>query len=1004
MRFLLLGPVDFRPAGRSVRVGARRERLILGALALQAGRAVPLARLAAVVWPGEEPPDNARQSIKVSVSRLRTVLSPYGITILKRGDAYVLQADPADTDAGAFRIAVAAAGALADAQASSVALRAALALWRGDVLEDVAGPEAQRAIASDLVEQRLIALRRCLEIDIAQGRFEAAVAELRGLVATGRTHEPFVCLLMTALVDSGRPAEALDVYADLRRALADDLGVDPTADTTQLYMQILRQQPGGEQLSAERPGEPESGQPLAVQTLPRDVPLFTGRSDELATVSRHLSGTGPLVVITGTGGIGKTALAVHLAHRSTARFPDGQLFVNLRGYGAGRPPSSVDALTQLLVALGEPLTAIPPGVDNAASLFRARLAGRRMLLVVDNAASADQVRPLLPGSSSCGVVVTSRDPLNGLIAVDGAERVSLRQLSEQQSLIILAGVLGGERVRVEADAATRLAVACRGLPLALRVAAANLAGHPDRSIASYCDEMSGGSVLDALQVDGDLTMGVRATLASSYESLSVPAQRLFRLLGVPASADFTVDACAALVDSSPAAVAALADELSVAHLIDPLPEGRYGMHDLVRAYAAEVGEAAEVTPARERLLGYYLHSANNAAGAAYPGRRYLGDEDVPEGLPVHRFDDRLTALAWLDTEVSGLVAEAKQAAERMPYAFAWKICDALAGYFWLKRHAALWLGTIEAAEQAAEAAGDAQRALEVLNRRGIMHWGYGEYDRAERVFVEVVAESRRLGDLRRAAGALSNLSGIARDLNRLRDAKAYVEESLAISAQLGEANDIGGIYVSLAFLASDLGEFAESLAYAQRAVDMFRSHNHVDGIAAGQMLVAQAISDLDGSHTEAYAALAEARATYEAVGAPAGLTAMWGIYSNLARVEGRPAEALASAHRSVVFAEESGQAGQMVSARLALARAYRMTGDIAEAEAEFQTVERMAREVGINADLADALIGLATIALERGDRSTALQYASAVKGVTERQFTLDEAHDLLASIDAADGR
>jgi DNA-binding SARP family transcriptional activator len=992
MKFLLLGPVEFVADGTSIPLGRRRERLVLGALALTAGSPVSVERLTSVAWDGAEPPEHARAAIRVGASRLRKVLAPYGIAIAARGDAYVLDVDPGDVDAHEFRVRVVAAGELTDADERGAALRHALALWRGDVLEDVARPDVRHLLAGDLVELRLDAQRRCIEADIECGRHQQAIAELRGVVASHPTDEGFVGLLMEALVQSGRQAEALDAYAQARRALADELDVDPGPELSRRYTRILRQAAGSDVTSVRR-------LTVSVQTLPRDVPAFTGRDAEFASLGAAVSAArpSPLVIVTGPGGVGKTALAVHWAHRATSLFPDGQLFVNLRGYGIGQAPSTNEALTQLLLALGEPLASIPPAADGSAAMYRARLAGRRMLIVVDNAATAEQVRPLLPGSPGCGVVVTSRDSLTGLTTNAGAGRVLLRQLNVEHSIAVLRGVVGHRRIRDEFSAAADLAALCGGLPLALRVAAANLAGRPDMSIASYHAEMTSGSVLDALQVDGDVTMGVRATLSSSFDSLSEPAQRLFRLLGVLSGADFTIDTCTALTGTETVAAEQALGALCRAHLVERRAMHRYALHDLVRAYAVELGRGgADVEAVRERFLGYYLNSVNNAAETAYPHRRYLSDESGSDGTRARTFSGRRKALAWLDDEVTNLVAEAVQAANVGPWRFAWQVCDALAGYFWLRRHAALWAEVIGAAERAVEAAADPRMAVLVLNRRGIMHWAYGEYEPAERAFVAVAETARRLGDREREAAALSNLGGITRELGRLAQARAFTSQALTLHLELGGMSSAGSVLINLSMLASDMGEFADSLDYGRRAESIYRQIDHPEGLGAALLVIAEALVDSRVPYAEVVPVLHEAREIYDGVGGLGGQTALLTIHSRAALDDGRPDDALTFAERACTFVGQIKNVGQGVGASLARGGARRALGDHAGAAEDFEAAENDSRAIGIRPGIAMALIAQAEMALADGDSQRARKLARGALEIADRPVNVAAAERLIA--------
>jgi DNA-binding SARP family transcriptional activator len=1027
---LLLGPVEFVADGRAVPLGRRRERLVLATLALQVGRAVPVDRLASIMWDGDEPPEGARGALKVSASRLRKVLGPYGVVIAVRGDAYVLDIDPSSVDAHQFRVSVGAALAMDDPKERAIALREALAMWRGDVMEDTARPEIRLSLAADLIELRLAALARCFEAEIDLGRHREAAAQLRSLVAERPTHEGFVGLLMMALVRDGRPAEALDVFAEAQRVIADELGADPGPDLLRLHVRILRQDTGPDDgiaggkavdeevssngiadgsgrdgASGAKAGSQAATGATPIQTLPRDVPAFTGRDHELVELAATITaaGSAPVMVVTGQGGVGKTALAVHWGHRATHMFPDGQLFVNLHSYGAAQPLSATEALTHLLLALGEPVASIPPGVDGAAAMYRARLSRRRVLIVVDNASTADQVRPLLPGAPGCGVVVTSRDPLTGLTAGEGARRIVLRQLDLDHSVAVLRSVVGDGRIDADHDGATRLAVLCGGLPLALRVAAANLAGRPDMSVASYHQEVSSGSVLDALQVVGDLATGVRATLASSYVALSAPARRLFRLLGVPSGADVTTGACAALMAEPTVEVTPVLAELRRAHLVEAHADDRYALHDLVRAYAVELQSASpqaasEALAARKRLQGYYLHSADNVARLAYSDMLYFTHGEVPSGVEVESFDGAPRAMEWLDVEVANLVAEMAQAADDEP-TMTVNLCDSLNGYFWRRRYAALWTAAINACDRATRELGDESKLAWLANMQGIMHWAYGAYEPAERAFLEVAAWARRTGNRHGVSGSLGNLGTVAREAGRLAEARVYLQQALDTMIELGDERGQAAMLISLSYLAGDLGDFSDAIDFGRRAEALYREAAgtlNKGGLAAALLAVADAYIDSGERHGEAGPLLDEARALSVEVGSVINEAWAWTFSSALALADGAFTDAYEFAERAHTMSAEMGNPDAQVYALLRRATAEQALGRNAVARRDFREVESQARQHGARRAAASALLGLAEMADADGSATEVRDLATEALAFADRPAHVAAARAMLA--------
>ncbi len=613
--------------------------------------------------------------------------------------------------------------------------------------------------------------------------------------------------------------------------------------------------------------------------------------------------------------------------------------------------------------------------------------------MIDNTASADAVRPLLPGAPGCGVIVTSRDPLTGLTAVDGATRLVVRPLSAEYSLDVLRDIVGAQRVRAEVAAATDLATLCGGLPLALRVAAANLAGRRDTSIAAYHAEMVSGGVLDALQIDGDLTTGVRATLASSYDRLTEPARRLLRLLGVPAGADVTVDACAALLGSAAAEVAPVLAELCRAHILESA-DGRYSMHDLVRAYATEIGHGTtDIDSARRRLLTFYVSTARSAAKATYPNRLYL--KHLPPGPQT--FDGPADALAWLDAEVANIVAESQRAAVDGPWSFAWEVCDALAGYFWLRRSAALWAASIDAAAQACEAAGNGEMALLVLNRRGIMHWARSEYDAAEQTFLAVGEEALRRGDHRRNAGALGNLGGINRERGRFAESIAYSEKALEFLLSAGDHVASAACLINLSTVANDVGDYPRSLDFARRAEAIYRTLGDAEGTAASLMVVIDAQVRLDTDFAEIDPGIQEALAIYRGRGAIVGEAALLSSAASAVLADGRIEEALTMAERANVLVGPANNPSLRSSTLLVRGRVRHARGDYAEAMADLELSESEARRLGVGLGVVEAVIAKAAVALSAGDVDRAYEYATEAFAMAQRPPDVAAAERMVAA-------
>ncbi|MET8853386.1 NB-ARC domain-containing protein [Amycolatopsis sp. NPDC004625] len=449
--------------------------------------------------------------------------------------------------------------------------------------------------------------------------------------------------------------------------------------------------------------------------LPADVAGFTGRAeqlDELDYVLRKAGGPAGtplrLVAITGTGGVGKTALAVHWAHRVRDEFPDGQLYVDLRGFAVDHPLRPIEALTGFLYALGCAPDQVPVATDHAAALYRSLLADKRVLVVLDNGRNTQHVRPLLPGSAGCLTLVTSRDRLAGLVARDGAHRVPVDVLTAHEAGALLERLVGTERAAEEPDAAAELVELCGHLPLALRIAGANVTRRAS-GLARCAASMRTGNRLAVLAAEGDERDGVRVTFDLSYATLPDKERGLFRLLGLVPGPDVTPAAAAALTGATPDEAAGSLDRLGGAHLVEERAAGRYGLHDLLRIYAADraVAEDGEIgtREATARLYDSYLHTADAAARVLYPHMPRLSlPGPAPTGTPA--FPDPTEALRWLDAERHNLIAIVVRAAARGPKPTAWALADVLHGYFTLRMFAVDWLAVAENGLTAARATGD----------------------------------------------------------------------------------------------------------------------------------------------------------------------------------------------------------------------------------------------------------------------------------------------------------
>jgi DNA-binding SARP family transcriptional activator/transcriptional regulator with XRE-family HTH domain len=829
----VLGPLTVWRNGVRADPGAGRQRAVLGLLAVHPGTALHRETIIDAVW-GDQPPASAIAMVQSYASRLRRLLGETALA--SDGTSYRLVVTADQLDALEFARLAGLAKDAATAGNPAAACRwyeQALHLWRGEPLADVSALRDDPAL-TELAQQRTAVILDHADAAAAAGWPERVLAQLRELSARDPLDERVHARLMLTLAACGQQATALSVFSQLRQRLDEELGITPGAELADAHLRILRGQTdrrGGTArqgttlpVTSDRPEPPSqppqpsppvraAGQPArtaaeagpagaALRQLPAAVAQFTGRAPELAVLAGLLDqvGDGPGTVVIsaigGMAGIGKTALAVHWAHQVAARFPDGQLYVNLRGFGPTGPPATpTEAVLGFLDALGVEPERIPATLDAQAALYRSMTAGKRLLIVLDNARDEDQVRPLLPGSPGCLVIITSRNQLTGLAAGEGASLLTLDVLTDADARALLATRVGNARAAAEPDAAAQIATLCSRLPLALAITAARAAARPRFTLATLAAELRDAhGRLDALDA-GDPAGSARTVFSWSYRQLTPPTARMFRLLGLHPGPDIGVLAAASLAAIPPGQARRHLTELARAHLVTEFPPGRYTLHDLLRAYAAEQAEATDDERSRHdatvQLLDHYLHTASAASCLLNPMRDPIALIQPESDVTPEQLADAQQALLWFETEHKVLLTSVKLAAAVKLDGHAWQLPWAMADY---------------------------------LDRRG--HWH--DWAAIQQLALEAAT---RLGDLAGQAVAHRVAASACHRLTDYGQAQTHLEASIVLYRRLGDRIGEARAHLQFSIISERRDRLTESLSHDEQALRLFRAAGHRAGQA-----------------------------------------------------------------------------------------------------------------------------------------------------------------------------
>ncbi len=842
MEFGVLGTVRLVVEGRVRPIASARQRAVFAVLLLSANRSVSMDRLIDAVW-GEHPPGSAQNLVRTYVWRLRMLLADGGEARLVTDPAgYLLRVRPGELDLADFeRLLGEGKAALARDEASTAAesLRAALTLWRGEPLGDVTLHDpSHQAEVRRLSEARIAGLEERIEADLAVGRHEDLIGELQQLTAQHLLRERIAGQLMIACYRSSRQADALLAYHEIRSRLREQLGMDPCPELQELHQRILRADADLRFGRARRRA--------SERIVPRQLPImsgdFAGRTAELKALTtlrdRAARGGGILMItaLDGTAGIGKTTLAIYWGRQNQDRFPDGQLYVNLRGFAPGaRPMAPAEAIRGFLDALAVLPDRIPQDLDAQAALYRSLLDGKRMLIILDNARDTDQVRPLLAGSPTCLTLVTSRNRLTGLIAAEAAHPIALGLPTYAEARELLTQRLGLERARAEPDAITQLIDLSARLPLALSIAAARATLSATRPLAELVAELRDvRNRLDALDI-GDNTTDLRAVFFCSYQHLSATAARMFRMLGIHSGPDISAPAAASLVGISAADSRSVLAELVQARLLTEHTPARFTFHDLLRAYAAEQAQAHDTDAQRHeaihRALDHYLHTAYAADQLLRPAREdpiVLGPSGP--GVTPEVLADSQEALEWLEAEHQVLLAVITQAVKYDFNDQAWQLPWTLDTFFDRRGHWHDYAATQNIALAAARRLGDQDCQARTHQCLGWYYSQLGDRPQAQAHCRKALDLYHQLGDSAGQARAYRGLSWILDQQGHPREALDYTLRALDLYRSVGhKAGEIGAV-TAMGWLHSLLGDYQQAMTYCQLALDM----QHAEGDTSGQ--------------------------------------------------------------------------------------------------------------------------------------------------------------------------
>ncbi|MGW7574697.1 BTAD domain-containing putative transcriptional regulator [Streptomyces sp. NPDC054765] len=964
--FGILGPLEITSGDRAVQASEVTPARVLGALLVERRHVVPVHRLVAMVW-DDDPPDTALHQIRKAVSTLRGRLPGGSHLIVTAAGGYRIDVEEHQVDAGLFAIRLRRAGEAEAAGLLENALaeyRAALRLWRGPALQGLGGPMMARATL-ELAELRVRSAEKFLELRARLGESASLVGEIRALIEEQPLRESLRHQLILALYRSGRQAEALDEYSTVRTLLADELGIAPGARLVALHEAVLRQSPALDLPAPAEPPLPAVAPRFAPpdcppSTLPYGIADFTGRKEELrrllALIRADTGGGTRIITVDGMGGSGKTALVVRVAHQLAEEYEDGQLYVDLRGHTPGfAPRESSDVLGHLLRVMGVPDEEVPEEVQGRVALWRSITAQRRLLLVLDNAVSPEQVRHLIPGSPRCLVLVTSRVRL---VELAGAAWLTLGVLPEADCAELMTRALGGERAGAESEAMAELVRLCGRLPLALRIAAARLGRRPEWSIQHMATLLRDESRrMRELRSGGH---SVSIALALSYDSMPAPLRTAVRLLARHPGPSFSRLCAASLLAQAPEQTDEVLEHLLDAHLLEQRTWDSYGLHDLVRSFALslppddENGAEAQHT-ACERLLHYYMHTAELACEVLFPGRYEHGlTVPVPPQPTLPAFVDRVEAQEWFDTEHAALLAVLAVGRHAGLHRHTAVLARSFAFYLYSRAYYDDYRTAGQFTVAAARELGSGALLCVSLTNLAVAHWQCDEYSSAADALEEALELAGQAGDRQREAVALSRLGIVRWSLGRFHDALDSYRAALALHRRLGSEREAAETLGNVCAVLTALGRTTDAVSTGVEAVALARR-------IGDRMVEASVLTELGQAHArcgednEAVRCLDRALVLAESVQAPAKESAALLCLGEVRLDAGRTEEAERCAERALELAQGQGTRIRRAMAENLLGRIHLARGDAESALAFHYRAHALTAAVEMRPETARAL-------------------------------------------------